>query len=77
MAPPPTVDRHDSAPRKWLWVVAAVWLTAVTSGLYVVWAYENKPGAAANAPSRWPVNTMLAPATDRPTLLLISNGGPV
>jgi hypothetical protein len=57
----------------WLWVVAAAWLAAVVSGLYIVWAYDNAPGADANAPSRWPTNARLVPADDRPTLLLLAH----
>jgi hypothetical protein len=53
--------------------VATVWLVAVASGLYIVWAYDNAPGADANAPTRWPINSMLAPAEDRPTLLLVAH----
>ena len=60
-------------PRIWLWIVAAVWLIAVVSGLYIVWAYDNRAGAEAAAPSRWPTNTLLEPAGDRPTLLLLAH----
>jgi hypothetical protein len=72
-APPVPENTRGWATRAWLWVVASVWLIAVVSGLYVVWAYENKPGADANAPSRWPANTMLARAADRPTLLFVAH----
>ena len=37
-------------------------------GLSIVWAYENRPGAAANAPVRWPADSRLSAADDRPTL---------
>jgi hypothetical protein len=50
-----------------------VWLTAVLSGLYVVWAYDNRPGADATPPSRWPTNARLVPADDRPTLLMLAH----
>src|SRR5688500_1544309 len=60
-------------PRYWIWIVATVWFVAVVSGLYVVWAYDNAPGADANAPTRWPINSMLTPADDRPTLMLLAH----
>ena len=59
--------------RFWLWIVASLWLVAVVSGLYVVWAYDNAPGTDATAPTRWPINSMLVPADDRPTLLLLAH----
>ena len=59
--------------RFWLWIVASIWLMAVVSGLYVVWAYDNAPGTDASAPTRWPINSKLVPADDRPTLLLLAH----
>jgi len=50
-----------------------VWLAAVGWGLSIVWAYDNRPGEAANAPARWPVHTRLAAATDRPTLVFLAH----
>jgi hypothetical protein len=50
-----------------------VWLAGITWGLSVVWAYENRPGAAAHAPVRWPAQTPLAAATDRPTLVFLAH----
>jgi hypothetical protein len=54
-----------------LWALTAVWLVGVSSGLWVVWAYENRPGSAANAPQRWPADSALVPAPERPTLLFV------
>jgi hypothetical protein len=48
-----------------------VWLVGVSSGLWAVWAYENQPGSAANAPQRWPADSALVPARERPTLLFV------
>ncbi len=50
-----------------------VWLAAVISGLAVVWAYENRPGAAATAPARWPADSALTAAADRPTLVFLAH----
>jgi hypothetical protein len=52
---------------------AAVWLSVVFSGLWVVWAYENRPGADANPPQRWPAQTALARQPDRPTLVFLAH----
>jgi hypothetical protein len=39
----------------------------------VIWAYDNGPGAAATPGPQWPVDTALARATDRPTLVLLAH----
>ena len=39
----------------------------------MVWAYENRPGADASAPGRWPSHTTLAPADDGSTLLFVAH----
>ncbi|HYT73604.1 MAG TPA: hypothetical protein VEL79_02545 [Vicinamibacterales bacterium] len=56
-----------------LWVLALVWLTGVTAGLSAVWAYENRPGADAKAPARWPSQSTLVRANDRPTLVFVAH----
>jgi hypothetical protein len=50
-----------------------VWLVVVSSGLYGVWAYENRPGSDANAPQRWPAASALVPGSERPTLLFVAH----
>ena len=57
----------------WLWVAASCWMILTISGLGVVWAYENRPGAGAHAPQRWPTQTALVAAIDRPTLILLAH----
>ncbi len=32
----------------WFAAVVALWLASATGGLWVLWAYDNKPGIAAN-----------------------------
>jgi hypothetical protein len=59
--------------RAWVWVLAAFWLSAVAFGLWVVWAYDNRPGRDANAPHRWPAQSTLVPASDRPTLVFVAH----
>jgi hypothetical protein len=66
--------RPVSKPRRiWVWTIAVLWFSGVASGLWVVWAYENKPGVAADAPTRWPAQSALVPAEDGPTLVLLAH----
>lgn len=67
----------EDAPRStqsvWVWIVAVSWLGAAVAGLSVLWSYENTPGIAATSERRWPADSRLARATDRPTLLLLAH----
>jgi hypothetical protein len=56
-----------------VWILAAVWLGGAVAGLTVLWSYENTPGTAATSGKRWPTETPLARATDRPTLILLAH----
>jgi hypothetical protein len=69
---PPVSDRPTRR-RWWLWTLTILWLTGVSSGLWVVWAYENRPGLDAHAPRQWPAQSALAAATDRPTLVFVAH----
>lgn len=51
----------------------AVWTLVVGVGLGLLWAYENAPGPVVSAPSRWPADSRLQMATDRPTLLMLAH----
>jgi hypothetical protein len=53
--------------------LAAVWIIAVVAGLSVVWSWENRPGAAGDAPARWPADSRLSRAPDAPTLILFAH----
>ena len=57
----------------WLWALLFVWLGSVSSGLWALWAYENRPGIAAAAPDGWPAQTTLTRAVDRPTLVFLAH----
>jgi len=59
--------------RVWFWLLAGVWFGGIASGLWVVWAYENRPGTDAHAPRLWPADTALVPARARPTLLFAAH----
>ena len=60
-------------PRVWFFAVVCLWLCGVASGLYVLWAYENKPGAAAIAPRSWPSDSALRRSADAPTLVFVAH----
>jgi hypothetical protein len=69
------VARHVRlTPRVWLSVMGAIWLAAAATGLWLLWRYDNAAGEAARAPARWPAtSTTLAPADDRPTLVMLAH----
>jgi hypothetical protein len=71
---------HDSderaevrKPRVWLGVVSVCWLALTVGGLWVLIAYENRPGQSANAPLRWPVESGLRRDTTRATLIMLAH----
>ena len=66
-------NRLLASPRVWLPVLGAVWLIAASSGLWVLWRYDNTPGEGARAPEHWPASTTLTPTTDRPTLVVLAH----
>ena len=57
----------------WLGLLTILWLSGVTSGLWVVWAYENRAGVGAHAPRQWPSESTLLRASDRSTLVLVAH----
>ena len=60
--------------RRLAWTaIGGLWLAAAGSGLWVLWAYENRPGVSADAPSVWPAHTGLERAPDRPTLIVVAH----
>ena len=59
--------------RRWLLLTGGVWLICVAAGLAVLWAYDNAPGDAATAPSRWPSGTALERSAERPTLVVLAH----
>jgi hypothetical protein len=71
--PPSSENRGGFTRALWLWAAVAVWLTAAVAGLWVLWSYENTPGDAATSGQRWPVETPIARALDRPTLILLAH----
>jgi len=67
----PTIERQKGT----FWVIGltAAWLACAVGGLYVIWAYENGPGVSASAGPRWPGETTLVAAGDRPTLVFLAH----
>lgn len=53
--------------------LAALWLGLAGVGLWVLWAYDNRPGTAATAPQRWPSDTRLTRTDSRPTLVFLAH----
>ena len=51
----------------------ALWLVAAAGGLWVVWAYDNRPGVEATPSPDWPSATRLERGTDRPTVVLLAH----
>ena len=39
----------------------------------MIWSYDNTPGQAAQSPDRWPPDTRLQLASDRPTLVFLAH----
>lgn len=50
-----------------------LWLLLVGSGLAVLWAYENTPGAAGKPPVLWPVESRIQRAQDKATLVMLAH----
>ena len=66
-------ERHGARRAVWLWTAAALWLVGAVAGLWVLWAYGNRPGVSANPPGRWPTETRLARSLQQPTLVLLAH----
>jgi hypothetical protein len=54
-------------------LAAVLWLAGAGTGLWVVWAYDNQPGAAAAPPPTWPADGAIALASDTPTLVVLAH----
>src|SRR6266852_9309694 len=65
-------DAGKSSIRRLVFLSAILlWFLAVGAGLSFLWSYENAPGLAAAAPSRWPNDSRIKPAPDRATLVML------
>ena len=59
--------------RVWFAALACFWLAGVASGLWVLWAYDNRAGEGAHAPQHWPAGSVLTAAANRPTLVFLAH----
>ena len=50
---------------------AVVWVIAIAIGTRALLSYENTPGHTGSVPSRWPADSGIERATDRPTLVML------
>jgi hypothetical protein len=66
-------NKFWATPRLWVPVLGTLWLVVATTGLWVLWRYDNTPGEAARAPGQWPAPTTLVRAADRPTLVMLAH----
>src|SRR5689334_1415170 len=51
----------------------ALWAMAVASGMTMLWAYAEAPGAAATPPALWPRDSRIRSSTERATLILLAH----
>src|SRR5258707_12113623 len=64
--------RRLAKSRPWVWaVLATLWLGSTATGLWVLWAWDNKRGASAHAREQWPADSGLARELGRPTLVML------
>ena len=59
--------------RRVLWTLLFVWLASVGTGLAWLMAYDNTPGAPADAPATWPADSALSRDTSGPTLVMLAH----
>ncbi|HEX3560771.1 MAG TPA: hypothetical protein VHU19_16330 [Pyrinomonadaceae bacterium] len=50
-----------------------LWLSMIGTGIRYIWNYESRPGVAATAPDRWPAESRVKLASDRPTLVMLAH----
>jgi hypothetical protein len=52
---------------------AVLWLIAISAGLWMLWNYQNSPGAGGIPPSQWPTNSRMKPVSGRATLVMVAH----
>src|SRR5688572_17630282 len=53
-----------------LGLLIAAWAVGVGAGIWVLWAYANRPGPAGAAAASWPADSALRPDPSRPTMIM-------
>lgn len=56
-----------------MWALLVVWLASVGTGLAWLMAYDNTPGAPADAPAGWPAANALPRNPSGPTLVMLAH----
>jgi hypothetical protein len=54
-------------------VLTFLWALAVGAGLWVLWGYENAPGAGAEPPRLWPTDSRVRREPGRATLVILAH----
>lgn len=58
--------------RRWVWaLLVTAWIGSSATGLWVLWAWDNKPGEIAQAHAQWPSGSVLGRDRGRPTLVML------
>src|SRR5450432_1383954 len=75
----PPASASGGSLRRWLRrnsgvrVFVAAWLLVCGVGFAALGAYSTRAGTSGTPPARWPAESRLALASDRPTLVLIAH----
>jgi hypothetical protein len=68
------VTRVSGRELQMLWAALGIlWLGGVITGLWWVASYDNRPGVAASASTRWPSDSHMVPDPSRPTLVVLAH----
>ena len=56
-------------------VIASVmaWLFAISVGMWMIWDYQNAPGAVGVPPAQWPADSQVQRSPGRATLVIIAH----
>lgn len=54
-------------------IAGALWVMAVGSGMTMLWAYAEAPGAPASPPAVWPRDGRIRPSAERATLVMLAH----
>jgi hypothetical protein len=69
------IETEHPSPRRALklilFTLTAVWLLAVSTGLWILWGYENTPGVSAKPPLLWPADSRIQRPQGSATLVMM------
>lgn len=54
-------------------MLGILWLAAIASGFLIIGNYESTPGVFGQPPARWPKDSAVARALDKPTLVMLAH----